>query len=300
MAATDAVIASLGDAVAAGPETDTPLQTRYDVIYLLDARGWYYRYSHLASFEPGLKPGMTVRKGQRLGKLGKEGGSGGWSHLHFEIKARQPSGLWGTEDGYAFLWQAYHHQFQPPVTAVARPHRVAAVGELVRLDATRSYSPEGRPSLLEWTLSDGSTAAGLEVERKYAKPGTYSEVLKVVSRSGEVAYDFATVNVLDPAAPGQEPPSIHASFFPSAGIKPGQEITFKVRTFGTTSGAEHWDFGDGSTGSTTSDGNVKIHAPDGYAVIRHAFPKPGDYIVTVWREDERGIRATARVWVRVE
>ena len=41
--------------------------------------------------------------GQKLGVLGKEGGSGGWTHLHFDITKRQPSGLWGIEEGYAFL-----------------------------------------------------------------------------------------------------------------------------------------------------------------------------------------------------
>ena len=42
-----------------------------------------------------------------LGRSGKEGGSGGWSHLHFEIVSRQPSGEWGTQEGFAFLWEAY-------------------------------------------------------------------------------------------------------------------------------------------------------------------------------------------------
>jgi hypothetical protein len=41
-----------------------------------------------------------IRRGQRLGRLGKEGGSGGWSHQHFEIKSRQPSGKWGTQEDY--------------------------------------------------------------------------------------------------------------------------------------------------------------------------------------------------------
>jgi hypothetical protein len=42
------------------------------------------------------------------------------------------------------------------------------------------------------------------------------------------------------------PPSIHAAFAPTLDIKPGDEITFKVRTFRTPEGGETWDFGDGS------------------------------------------------------
>ncbi len=74
-------------------------------------------------------PGATVAMGQKIGVLGKEGGSGGWSHLHFEIVARQPSGRWGTEEGYAFLWQAAVREQHPAVIAVARPHHLALVGE---------------------------------------------------------------------------------------------------------------------------------------------------------------------------
>jgi len=47
---------------------------------------------------------------QKIGVLGKEGGSGGWSHLHFDIQSRQPSGKWGTQEAYAFAWEAYRQE----------------------------------------------------------------------------------------------------------------------------------------------------------------------------------------------
>jgi murein DD-endopeptidase MepM/ murein hydrolase activator NlpD len=294
IAATNATIVSLGDQVLPPHEKDSPVAKRYDVIYLLDERGWYYRYSHLHSFEPFLKLGSQIKQGQKLGLLGKEGGSGGWSHLHFEIKARQPSGKWGTEEGYAFLWEAYSRQFSPSVIAVARPHRFASVNEKVTLDARRSLNA----SRYHWTFSDGSTSTEPVLERAYSKPGTYSEILKVTGPDGATAWDFATVNILDTAA---ETPTIHASFFPTNHLRPGQEITFKVRTFGTTHGEETWDFGDGSPPLTTrSDGNVKMHDPNGYALTRHAFSKPGDYIVRVHRSDAAGRRATTHLWVRLQ
>lgn len=287
VAATDALIVSLGDQYLPDhtPKT-TPVRQRYDVIYLLDGRGWYYRYSHFHSFDPGLKLGARVTKGQRLGLLGKEGGSGGWTHLHFEIVSRQPSGEWGTQEGYAFLWEAWQREHPTQLLAVARPHHFATVGEKVVLDGSRSmgavrYEWNGKPSV--------------RLEKIYDKPGTYSEVLKIYGKTGEVAYDFATVNVLVKGNPGADPVTIHAVYWPSLEIKPKQEITFKVRTFGTTRGEESWDFGDGARASSRSDGNVVKLAKDGYATLKHAYSKPGDYIVTVHREG-----ATTRLWVRVK
>ena len=70
---------------------DTPVAPRYDVVYIVDDRGWYYRYSHMQSIDDNVKLGERIAMGSPLGILGKEGGSGGWSHLHFDISAVQPS-----------------------------------------------------------------------------------------------------------------------------------------------------------------------------------------------------------------
>ena len=99
VAATDGLVVSLGDEVLSGQDEGTPVQPRYDVIYIRDRRGWYYRYSHLYSFDEEVELGKRVRLGQRLGLLGKEGGSGGWSHLHFEIKSKAAFGQVGHAGG---------------------------------------------------------------------------------------------------------------------------------------------------------------------------------------------------------
>jgi len=98
VAATDGLVVSSGTERLPDYD-DSPVAPRYDVIYVLDSRGWFYRYSHLYEIDGAVKPGARIQMGQRLGLLGKEGGSGGWSHLHFGIKSRQPSGLWGTVHG---------------------------------------------------------------------------------------------------------------------------------------------------------------------------------------------------------
>jgi murein DD-endopeptidase MepM/ murein hydrolase activator NlpD len=301
VAATDGRVVSSGTERLTGFD-DSPIAPRYDVVYLLDDRGWYYRYSHLRTIDSSIKPGATVAKAQRLGLLGKEGGSGGWSHLHFEIVARQPSGRWGTEEGYAFLWQANLRENHPELIAVARPHVFATVGTTVVLDGSRSWSRSGPVARYDWAFDDGSTATGATAERVYKKPGTYSEILKITDRDGRIEYDFAAVQVLDPVHPELLPPTIHASFFPTVGIQSGAAVTFKVRSFriGPTEGRETWDFGDGSpTVTVQSDGNAVQHAEDGYAVTTHRFDRPGHYLARVERTNRHGIRATARLHVIV-
>jgi hypothetical protein len=233
--------------------------------------------------------------------LGKEGGSGGWSHLHFDITSRQPSGLWGIQEGYAFLWEAYHRQYAPKIVAVARPHHLVYAGESVVLDGSKSWSASGQITRYDWTFTDGTTASGPAVERTYAQSGEYSEILKITDARGQVDYDFAVVLVVDKAAPGQLPPTIHPAYAPTVNVRAGDAVTFKVRSFLTTVGQEVWDFGDGSEKvSVKSDGNVDQHAKDGYAATQHRFAQPGHYLVRVERTNEHGQRAIAHLHVPVE
>jgi murein DD-endopeptidase MepM/ murein hydrolase activator NlpD len=300
IAATPGLVISAGLDVLAGQQ-ESPVKPRYDVVYLLDDQGWYYRYSHFQTIDAAIKPGAKVALGQKLGMLGKEGDSGGWSHLHFEIVSKQPSGRWGTQEGYAFLWEAWLRESRPALVAVARPHHLAWTGERVSLDGSRSWSRTGEITRFDWTFSDGTTASDPIVERTYAQPGEYSETLKITDGRGNIAYDFAIVQVLDRKAPDLVPPSIHAAYSPTLGLRPDDLVTFKVRTFGTTEGKESWDFGDGSPiVEVQSDGNVRPHAADGYASVGHRFVKPGHYLVRVERANRRGHRATARLWVRID
>ena len=301
LAATDGLIVSAASGVLAEYTQETPVSPRYDVVYVLDARGWYYRYSHLKEIDSRIMPGRMISKGDRIGLLGKEGASGGWTHLHFEIKSRQPSGKWGTQAGYAFLWQSYLQQHAPPVIAVARPHHLLQTGELVTLDATKSWSRSGGALTYQWQLHDGESASGPTLQRQYNTAGSYSEVVKVHDRSGNVSYDFAIVQVIDQENPDQLPPTIHPTYAPTFDLRPGQPVRFTVRSFRTTTGSEVWDFGDGSPAVTVkSDGNREPSNPDGYAVTSHSFDKPGDYIVKVQRTNEFGLTATGHLHVRIE
>lgn len=296
--ATNGVVVCRGEQVLEGHDAE-PVMPRYDVVYLLDKRGWYYRYSHLYGIDESIEPGRRVRKGQRVGLLGKEGGSGGWSHLHFEILSRQPSGKWGTQAGYAFVWEAYVREYRPKVIAVARPHKVVKVGEEVELDGSKSWCASGELSY-EWMLSDGTKASGARAKKSYDEVGTYSEILKVTDSEGNVEYDFCKVQVFGGEDAEVVPPSIHACYRPTQEVKVGQRITFKVRSFSKQRIGETIDFGDGSKAVTVySDGNRKMLAKDGYAAATHIYGKAGDYLVRAWCRDKAGHTGTVHLHVRV-
>jgi hypothetical protein len=300
IAATDALVVSVGDNVLEDHRNDTPVEPRYDVVYLLDGRGWYYRYSHLHKINDTIRPGRIIDQGTEIGLLGKQGASGGWSHLHFEIKSRQPSGKWGTQAGYAFLWEAYRAQYKPQLVANARRKSFLMAGGNATLDGSNSYSATDSIQGYEWTFSDGTTGSGPRVTRTYDQPGFFSEILKVTDKAGNVDYDFADVHVLDPQQPDSYVPGLHATYWPTFDNRANEPITFKVRFFGNQDGHEVWDFGDGTEPVIVkSDGNSDPHAEDGYAITQHTYQQSGDYLVRVERRRKDGVTATARLHVRV-
>ena len=300
LAATDGLVVSKAGEILEGHEEDTPVSARYDVIYLLDDRGWYYRYSHLKSFETNVLLGERVTAGQKIGELGKEGGSGGWSHFHFAITCRQPSGAWGTEEGYTYIWEAYVNRYNPSLIAVARPHILTAVGERVTLDSSKSQGFGSTISSHSWKLSNGESPEGAVQTIVYDRPGVYSEIVKVVTARGDVDYDFAVVNVIDKKNPDKLPPTLHAAYSPTFGIQAGDPVTFKVRAFRTGTGKDVWDFGDGSPHTVTESKPGDQHLPDGYAAIVHRFEKAGQYIVRVEREGDHGYKAVCHLDVNVD
>ncbi len=300
IAATDALVVQRGMDVLEGHAEDRPTSPRGDVVYLLDGRGWYYRYSHLKEIAPNVQLGTLIKQGDPVGIVGKEGASGGWSHLHFEIKSRQPSGKWGTQAAFGFLHEAYVNEFGLKLYANARPAQMIVAGERAILDGSRSWSADDSIVHYEWILNDGSTMPGDIVSPAYDTPGSYCETLKLSDQHGNTAYDFAYVMVLDPDDLTHYAPSLNINHHPSRNIKVGDEITFKVRAFGMKGGTETWDFGDGSVPqSTQSSKDTKPHAPDGYAELTHRYAQPGDYIVTVRRSHANGQLATAKTWVHV-
>ena len=301
ISATDGLVVSSKKEVLEGYE-DLPGDTRPDVVYVLDKRGWYIRYSHLSSIDPAIQIGSEIKMGQKIGYIGKEGGSGGWVHLHFGLSFKNPvSSKWEVEDPFAYVWEAYVRQYNPPLIAVARPRQLIWTGQETTLDGSKSESFSGDIVSYEWLFTDGTKAKGAIQKRTYDKPGDYSEILKITDSRGNVGYDFTNLQVFDRNDPEKQIPTIHASYHPSLNIKPGDPVTFLVRTFGSKVGDEIWDFGDGTETVKANSGVVerKTQNEGRYAETVHAFAKPGQYIVKVERTNEFGFTAVTHLYVKV-
>ena len=292
VAATDALVVSAGEEVltAHQPIADTPVAPRYDVLYLLDERGWYYRYSHFHSFDPAIKLGTKVKKGQRLGLVGKEGGSGGWTHLHFEIKNRKPSGRWGTEDSYAFLWQGYRNLHDPEILAVARPGHMILKGEKVTHDGTRSWSREGEIAKFEWRFSDGYQRHRRDSRKRIPRTRLVSRNPDRNRLGRKRGCQFCkSESIFEsgpplPPLPGSTQPTILLLTFARASRSPSNAGHSKPPT-GRRPGTLEMA---APAVTTKSDGNVKKLDPEGYATVEHTYSQPGIYFVHVFRKDEKG------------
>ena len=274
-----------------------------DGVYILDKRGWFIRYSHLDSTDPSIKPGVNVKMGQRIGLMGKQGSSGGYVHLHYAIYIADPvSDEYQSEDAYPYIWESYFSQYNPPLLAVARPHHLLLTDQETTLDGKKSKSFAGEIVTYEWIFCDGTMAKGAVQKKSYERPGVYSEILKVTDSKGNIDYDFTDVLVYDRKNPGKTIPVIQPAYYPTFNIKPGDPVTFLVRTFNTDVSKEVWDFGDGSVKVEVKSETVnKRHPIEGkFAETIHSFSKPGHYIVKVDRSDEAGIKAIAHLHVEVK
>ena len=248
-------------------------------------------------------PARQVKMGQTLGLLGKEGGSGGWSHLHFDISGRQPSGKWGIIEGYAFLWEAYLREHKPKLLAVARPHHFVAG----RREGRRSTAAaRGRPRARSRRTSGPSPTARRRpaptVERTYAKPGVYSEMLKVTDSDGP-----GRLRLRGRQRRRQGPPGAAAAVDPrrllrrrSASSRATRSRSWCARSARPTARRPGTSATAARRSTVQSDGNVVQLAKDGYAATVHRFEKPGIYLVRVSRTNKQGFTATAHLKVFIE
>jgi hypothetical protein len=297
--ATDGLIVSSKSEVLEGYK-DLPGDVRPDVVWVVDGRGWYIRYSHLNSIEPEIAIGSTIKMGQKIGYMGKQGGSGGWVHLHFGVHYKNPeTSVWEVEDAIPYLWEAYVRQYKPSVMAIARPRLLARTGDEVTFDGSRSLSLSGDIVSYQWTFTDGTTQTGPVQKRSYTKAGEYSEILKVTDLKGNVDFDFTYVQVYDRDSTAKRIPTIHPVFYPTLNLKPGDPVTFLVRTFGSDTGDEVWDFGDGSEKVEVNSGIVQRQTQNQgqYASTVHVYKQPGHYVVRVERINESGFPAIGHLHV---
>jgi len=301
ISATDGLVLSSRGKLLAGYDS-IPVYVNPDAVNILDSRGWLVEYAHLDTIDPAVIPGATVKMGQKIGLMGKQGSSGGWVHLHFQMAYKHPvSGKWAIEEAYPYVWEAYVNEYHPAIIAVARPHHFIRTGQEVTLDGSKSKSFSGNIVSYEWTFTDGTKASGAIQKRIYTVPGEYSEILKVTDSNGNTAYDFAVVQVRLKEDLNKTIPVMQAAYHPTLNIKAGEPVTFLVRTFNTAVDNELWDFGDGSPKVTTKCETVirPHHIKTKFAETVHTYTQAGNYIVRVERADENGFKAVAHLWVEV-
>ncbi len=64
-----------------------------------------YYGSHLGWIAPGIRPGVPVKAGQLLGRIGNSGDARSVaSHLHFGISWETPKGVWWVRRGWIWPW----------------------------------------------------------------------------------------------------------------------------------------------------------------------------------------------------
>jgi hypothetical protein len=130
----------------------------------------------------------------------------------------------------------------------------------------------------DWDFGDGSVGTGASVVHNYTAAGNYQVVLIVTDASGQKASSSIAVSVN--ASSGQpvvtQPPSSSVTT-----AQPGENVQFTVGIGGTGSMTYVWDFGDG-TSTTTSENTVT-----------HAFALAGNYVVTVTATNSIGQSTSA-------
>jgi plastocyanin len=172
----------------------------------------------------------------------------------------------------------------PPVPVIDAP-AVACVDGPVRFAATRSTDPNDSIEHFAWSLGDGASAEGPEVEHRYAAPGRFQVALladdgRKLSNSQQQAIHPLHVNESPRAVAG-----------PDRVVCPGEPVIFDGAPSHDGDGALtrfRWDFGDGAS----ADGEQ----------VTHVFETPGVYDVQLAVTDDSGAScgtATdfARVWV---
>jgi len=239
-----------------------------------DDRGIVVDCGHMDSIRPEIKPGAGVERGQPLGRVGRKGPSGNFSHLHLglylsraDFEADRPC---RNLNLYPWVLAAYREAAGAKLLAVARPHRTAKTGESVAFDGTGSASYGGKIASYRWEFPDGTAADGPRAARAFDRPGIYAVVLRIEDDRGLRDADVCRVRVYSAARPEDILPTLFFTVSPSLGVRPGDPVHVRGWPQGGDAGPIRLDFGDGTI--------LRDYEP--YADIEHRYEKPGLYLVT--------------------
>ncbi|MCX6906507.1 MAG: PKD domain-containing protein [Verrucomicrobia bacterium] len=236
-------------------------------VVVQDAEDCEWGYVHLATFAPELAVGARVRRGQKLGTLGKTGPSGNFAHLHF---SRRASGR--NLNVYPWLVTAYQAEHPKGLLAVARPHHAVLTGEKELFDGSNSLAFGGRKIVeWRWVFHDGETVRQAKAEKAFDKPGAYVAELWVKDDRGGEDVDFCQIKAFFASAPERAMPHIFMTSTPTESLRPGQPVRFRFWFQGRGGGPMTVDFGDGT----------RLDDYRSYTEHAHGFQRSGIHIVTV-------------------
>jgi PKD repeat protein len=167
---------------------------------------------------------------------------------------------------------------------------VGTIMETITFDASLT-TDEGEPCAAlctyQWNFGDFETASGIRVSHSFPRPGTYTVVLTVTDPRGGVDFTNRSLAISGPAAPT-------ASFTATAS---GLTVAFNAAASAVGVGATiteyTWDFGDGTTQTTT------------VPAVSHSYPSAGapatvtPYPVVLQVKDSFGRTAVTSVVVSV-
>jgi PKD repeat protein len=150
------------------------------------------------------------------------------------------------------------------------------IGQVTTFDATATTDEGGAcraACTYAWDFDDGSTGSGLQVTHVFQSARSANVALTVTDAAGTSVTRRQIVSIVAPAAPTA-----------SVAVSPNPPLLNQLATFSTTATAAaghsvtryDWNFGDGTTATTTS------------ASVTKTYTVPGTYVVTVIVRDDIG------------
>jgi len=244
------------------------------LVDVVDESGLIWEYHHLDSIAPHLEVGREVKKGERIGVLGRTGPSGNFSHLHV--------GAFLTPDHmhahrytkrlnyYPWMVEAWRFAYGDGPLAVAGAHHAAVVGETVAYDASHSIAAGAPIFAYEWTMPDGTAVEGAHTSHRFEAPGVFVATLRIVDWKGAEDVDFRKVKVYSRDEPEAFLPTFFMTSTPTLEVHAREPVRFRIWLHGAEDHPFEIDFGDGQV---ASDG-------ESFEVVEHAYGEPGLYVVT--------------------
>ncbi len=171
--------------------------------------------------------------------------------------------------------------YSPPTAAFTSGPQTPLAGTAMSFNAGASVEPNPGASITGYTWSFGDGSAPVSTSspasaHTYSRPGTYTVALTTLDSLGLTATDSQTVTVYAPPVPALSGPAQQALVDQPVTLSAGSATDPNP---GATITSYEWDFGDGTTATTTSP------------TAAHTYTSMGQYTVSVTVVDSLDLSA---------